>query len=122
MVVNHSGLDAAAVTSLELQDGQSEPIRPTIIDDEPWPIGAGESVATEVTFDAIPDGAYKIEALVSIVDETGEIHGTLAETYWLVAQGVVSELSFAEWLPFVNVSQAVLDPNDPDPEAGEEEG
>ncbi len=115
-VENQTPQNVAAVVSIEIQDGMSEPVKPPLVDDAPWVLPPGDAAITEATFDQLANGAYKVEALVSVVDESGDVHGTLAETYLLVEDGAVAELKFDEWLPLVNAVEVVMDPEEPDPE------
>lgn len=117
-VENHSDQDMAAVSSIEVQDGMSEPVMPAVVDAEPWDLDAAAVDDSELTVEALPDAPYKIESLVSAVGETGEVHGTLAETYILVEGGVAKEIDFAQWLPLVNTSEPVGEDIDPKSEPG----
>lgn len=115
-VENKSALEMATVSSIEVQDGMSEPVQPTAISENAWMLAAKKKAAQHHTFKPLPDGAYKIEALISSIDATGELHGTIAEAYVSITSAKVQVLSFDEWLPLVAVSAPVLDPADPDPE------
>jgi hypothetical protein len=118
-VQNQTTLGVAVVTSVELQDGMSEPVLPAVLDDAPWEIESGGVGESRIVVRDLPPGSYKIEAVVSSVDDEGALRNTLAETYLVVDDQGTREVRFEEWLPRVNVSDPVLDPMDPDPEASE---